>query len=780
MFFKYTISKNHYNAYSYKETDKVSALLKDLATKCVSPVTEYSDKEIVSALDGSSYMSKNHRSNATLLTRGNLGMIDFEGKNEKLRELLGKLDDKNLFYVAIPSQSNKSDKRNARYHIMYLLSKPYSINSQAMRVQAQEFFTHIGYKWDTPDSGIDPRATFNGCGYFSPTIPIKDAKSKGNSKITDPYIDIDDIAKDTIKSLGNNTYDPIEPESEDANESYNNNFVNGKRVEEITTKIMRTTRKGYILSKDTHIMTNSVDKFVTFEALVEKLAEVEGENPRISGLGCPICNPEHTELKPGYAYMQYDSNDNPYICCTGNGCTDRPYFTMAKGDILVYRVEDSAGTTKYVMIEDGRLLYTNKRDNSYKRSPESVADELYNRGQALLDDNNRYSRGLTIAEYCHGADSIVITNNPFEPEGMIDGAMEYNVSPSARFEPTESEPNDVVKEAIKAFQDDVMINGYPISLIYLSYYLFHHRQIMAVLFLVNSDRGSGKSFWILDLPTWYLGHSKVSGMGSAAIMARWDDEKLGSKLVVYEDVEQLTRNELGVLRAEIKSDATNGSSKMLNIKGQGKTRSFGFNSAGTTNHYDQIPFDGSGDRRIYPAPYKRIDKSAWLVNRFMSDTKEGVKNRTNVVNYLYNIYRSCESNMTKELNSALYYKVPISKIKIKVEDSTSTDGVVAMKIIRRSRNMRSATRDLAHVIASEVDTEDLKDILKDISFEKDRVKIHGETLQELWKVLPTGRESAKQYNYRQYLKIFGIEEDLQHSIRINGTVKTGVILYKAL
>ena len=115
-------------------------------------------------------------------------------------------------------------------------------------------------------------------------------------------------------------------------------------------------------------MTGSIDRFVTFEGLVEKLADVQGDNPRISGLGCPICNEGHTELKPGYAYMQYDEDGTPYICCTGNACVERPYFTMAEGNISVYRTDDINGVVKYVMFEDDNIIYTHDRDMSYKMS----------------------------------------------------------------------------------------------------------------------------------------------------------------------------------------------------------------------------------------------------------------------------------------------------------------------------------------------------------------------------------------------------------------------------
>ena len=51
-------------------------------------------------------------------------------------------------------------RKNSRYHVMYLLSEPFSINAEAMKKQAKEFFDYIDYKWDDPESGIDTRASF--------------------------------------------------------------------------------------------------------------------------------------------------------------------------------------------------------------------------------------------------------------------------------------------------------------------------------------------------------------------------------------------------------------------------------------------------------------------------------------------------------------------------------------------------------------------------------------------------------------------------------------------
>lgn len=775
MTFRYSISKNHYNGYKLKESNSISELLEDLATCCVSPVTVYTDKEVTNIVDGKAWISKNHRTNGTIKERGNLGMIDFEGKPEKLKQLFSQLDKRDLFYVAIPSQSNKSDKKNSRYHIMYLLSEPFSINAEAMKKQAKEFFDYIDYKWDDPESGIDTRASFNGCGYFSPTIPLRDAKSRDNKKISDPYITFDDIAKDTIMSRFKQAYIPTAPESVLPNEEFSMTTVRGKRIKNIKTRIVRTTKKGYVLSSDTHIMTGSIDRFVTFESLIEKLADVQGDNPRISGLGCPICNEGHTELKPGYAYMQYDEDGTPYICCTGNACVERPYFTMAEGNISVYRTDDANGVVKYVMFEDDNIIYTHDRDMSYKMSPEAVADTLYNRGLGVKDENGRYSRGMTINEYCVGAEAIQINQDPFTKEGLDIVAKTFNISPPARFEPIPEEPNAVIAEAIKAFEDNNIICGYPVSLVYLSYYMFHYKQIMAVLFLVNPDRGSGKSFWVLDLPTWYLGATKVAGMGTAAIIAGWDDDKLGSRLVVYEDVEELNSRELGLLRSEIKSDATAGNTKMLNIKGQGKKRSFGFNSAGTSNHYDQVPFDGSGDRRIYPSPYKMVGNTQWLAGQLRAGSKNEVANRTNAVNFLYKIYKECEASGSAELQEALYYKVPKSIIRSVVEDSTSTDGNAAMNIIRRATSWRSAYNELTNIVASDVKENELKNLLKTIEWKDGGIRVPVVFLNDLWNLLPTGRNNLKAVSGRRLLNIFNIDKQIK-ALRIHGKVVKGFIL----
>jgi len=774
---RYSLSTNHYNKYILKETTHISVLLQDLATRCMSPVTTYKDKDMSDVTTGKEWISKNHRNNANIVERGNLGMIDFEGKQEKLNALLSAIETHDLWYAAIPSQSNKTDKKNSRYHIVYLLSEPYSINAEAYKKQAKAFFDSIKYTWNDPESGIDTRASFNACGYFAPSMQLAADKGKGGKKIAEPYQTLDDVAKDTLMSSRTGKYTPTKPESVIPNESFTSITKRGRRIKNAEFKIVRTMQKGYVLSDDTFIET-SAGKYLTFDKLTDDLFNIEGENPRISMLGCPICNEGHTAASTiGYAYMQFDSNDKPYIYCTGNACSQRPFFTMADGNITVYRVDNAEGVSKYVMFEDNQIIYTHDRDLTYKLSPEAIADELYLRGQGEVDEWNNYSRAFTIFKYIIGAESIQINHNPFIDEGLNIYDKTFTISPVSRFDPVEEDADEVISKAIKAFEDDVVICNYPVSLVYLSYYLFHHKQIMAVLALVNPDRGSGKSFWVLDLPAWYLGHSKVGAMGSEAVSAGWADEKLGSRIVVYEDIEHLNKKELGTLKSEIKSDATAGDSKMLNVKGVGKKRSFGFNTAMTSNSYDQIPFDGSGDRRIYPAPYKMLSNSSWLANKLRDGSPTMIKHRTNAINFLYKIYKHCEKSSTQELHDALNYKVPQSKIRSLVEDSTSTDGHTAMNVIRRGTTKREIVRNLASIIASEVHRDSIRDLVSEIELSEHSVKLPGIVLKDLWDMLPSGKNSMKSLNYRSLLNIFGVEDQLK-SIRINGKSVKGVEVHR--
>jgi len=498
MKFEYSISKNHYNGYKYKESNSVNDLLQDLARRCVSPVTEYKDKELTSVETGKTWMSRNHRSNSTIVSRGNIGMIDYEGSKENYNKLLEKMDEKQLFYVSIPSQSNKTDKKNVRAHIIYLLSEPYSINSSAYNLQAKEFFKYINYKWDDPESGIDTRASFNGCGYFAPTIQLESDKGKGKKKIADPYINEEDITKDVKVSKFTKPYEPTAATTHEANEEFTNITKRGRKISEKHTKIIRTNKKGYILSPDTHIEVSN-GRFMTFEKLVEVLEDSDSENPRISMLGCPICNPGHTAASTvGYAFMQKDSEGLPYICCTGNACSSKPYFTMAEGDLAIYRIGKGS---EYVLLKDEQLVYTHKENETYEHTADSIISELYQEGLAILDDYGNINIEATKKEFCLTAERLDITKNPWEKEGMDYTDMTFNISKPAKFDPVEAEPDNVIKEAIKVFDNDVNIGGYPAPLVYLSYYLFHKTRIMASLFLVSNETGSGKTFWTYELPT---------------------------------------------------------------------------------------------------------------------------------------------------------------------------------------------------------------------------------------------------------------------------------------
>lgn len=759
MKFEYSISRNHYNGYKLKESNSVSELLQDLSTKCVSPVTEYKDKELTSVDTGKSWMSRNHRSNPTIVSRGNLGMIDYEGSYERFNKLLKRIEDRELWYVAIPSQSNKSDKKNARYHIMYLLSEPYSINSEAYKKQAKEFFEYIGYKWDDADSGIDTRASFNGCGYFAPTIQLSSDKGKGAKKIADPYVDSDDIAKDVHISRFKNEYTPSIAESHQANEEFTNIVKRGRRVDEKHTKIIRTNKKGYILSPDTHIEVSN-GRFMTFEKLVETLENSDSENPRISMLGCPICNPGHTAAATvGYAYMQFDYEGRPYICCTGNACASKPYFTMAEGDLAVYRIGKGS---EYVLLKDEQLVYTHKENETYEHTSDSIIGELYQEGLAPLDDFGNINAEQTRKEFCLSAERLDITKNPWIEEGIDYDEMTYNISKPAKFDPIEAEPDEVIREAIKVFEHDILIGGYPAPLVYLSYYLFHKTRIMASLFLVSNETGSGKTFWTYELPAWYLGDTKVGLMDRAAMEKTWGDVKLGKRLVVYEDIDGLDKKQVNKIASDIKTMATAaGSNIMLDIKSRGQMKSYGYNILGTSNDEKQVPVSGEEDRRVYVSEVKLLEKSNWIREQLMG--KDGDKHKANAINFLFKIYNHV--NKLSSVHDAIFYRVPKTAKKRSVTDSQSNDGKQVMNIIRRNDKVRLIIKELEALVVSSTSDKELRKIVEEIDIKNHNIA--GSTLDKLWKILPSGANDISDKSYKQLGKIFGLLD--YKTVVVNGT-----------
>lgn len=748
MIFEYSISRNHYNLYKFKESKSVSELLQDLATKCVSPVTEYKDKELTSVGTGKTWNSKNHRSNSTIVSRGNLGMIDFEGSPEQFKKLLAAMENKNLWFVAIPSQSNKSDKKNARYHIMYLLSEPYSINSEAYKKQAKEFFDYINYKWDDPESGIDTRASFNGCGYFAPTIQLASDKGKGSKKIADPYITEEDVAKDIIISKFKEKYEPTVPETNAANEEYTNITRRGRKVTNKHTKIIRTIKNGYVLSPDTHIETSS-GRFMTFEKLVEVLEESDSDNPRISMLGCPVCNPGHTASSTiGYAFMQKDYEGKPYICCTGNACSSKPYFTMGEGDLSVYRIGKGS---EYVLLKDEQLVYTHKENETFEHTTDSIIGELYHEGLAILDDFGGINVEATRKEFCLSAERLDVTKNPWKEEGVDYSEMTYNISKPAKFEPVESEPDNVITEAIKVFDNDIKIGGYPAPLVYLSYYLFHPTRIMASLFLVSNETGSGKTFWTYELPAWYLGETKVGLMDRAAMEKSWGDVKLGKRLVVYEDIDGLDKKQVNKIASDIKTMATAaGSNIMLDIKSRGQMKSYGYNILGTSNDEKQVPVSGEEDRRVYVSEVKLLEKSNWIREQLMGSN--GDKHKANAINFLFKIYNHV--NKLSSVHDAIFYRVPKTAKKRSVTDAQSNDGKQVMNIIRRNNKVRLIVKELEALVVSSTGEKELRKIVEEIDIKNHNIS--GSTLDKLWKILPSGANDISDKSYKQLGKIFGL------------------------
>ncbi len=92
----FSISKNHYSGYRQVTIDKTwAALANHLTDSCVCPVTVLKDEDRLGK-DDKPYTSKNYRAGRNIVARGNVAIIDFEGKQAKYDELIEKIKAKNL------------------------------------------------------------------------------------------------------------------------------------------------------------------------------------------------------------------------------------------------------------------------------------------------------------------------------------------------------------------------------------------------------------------------------------------------------------------------------------------------------------------------------------------------------------------------------------------------------------------------------------------------------------------------------------------------------------
>lgn len=777
-----SISKNHYSGYTNTTVETVEDLIEFLATHCVSPVDNFKDEERMGYND-KLYLSKGHRANRNIVSRGLLGMIDFEGDYKQFKKLLKKLRKMGLWFIAIPSQSNLSQVRTARFHIVYLLTKPYAINKDAFKEQSKAFFRDIGYKWDTDDSGIDITATFNACGYFSPTIQLPgDAKTK---ELPDPYLDLDMVKKDIKMNVGKNTkaYKPIKASSNETNTGASKIAKGSKSIKssDFNSGLLQANQYSCLVKPILQVPVAD-GGFITMAEIKEELLSMEGESPTISGLGCPECSDIHSDdpLTTRYAFAGIDDHGKVFVYCGGS---HKMRYHIAEHAITIWRiVKTSTGTPLYIILDkDMQVIYTDKSVGSVLFSYESCADELNSEfGMGLKDEYGVYSRGMTAKIHVAPANSLALIYNPFLKSGFNARERYYNLVEEPSYTPKPEEPNKIVALALGGFSNDVKWRDYPLGIIYLAYYLFHTRKIMAILFLVHARRKIGKSTWVLDIPKWYLGRS-WGMMDNQAIDNAWDDAKLGVRGLCYEDIENLNAKVKSRLAADLKSDATGGEYKLLNIKGQAQVRSFGHNSVGTTNHRNQIPLDGQHDRRIHVVEFNPVEDER-LLGAFDKE-KSGEINLKNAVNFLYKVYLDCEKNIDDDLYNYLYTQVPSTEVKSETASGNLRTGEQIGKLLLNTKTLKELKENLGPLVSISKESacwNGLDSWIKKLDLKsKGDLDITDKQLLELYQMTPNGGQEGKEYTSMDLIRILGLQDTYPSGFRqlkIKGEKRKGIKL----
>ena len=213
-------------------------------------------------------------------------------------------------------------------------------------------------------------------------------------------------------------------------------------------------------------------------------------------------------------------------------------------------------------------------------------------------------------------------------------------------------------------------------------------------------------------------------MDRAAMEKTWGDVKLGKRLVVYEDIDGLDKKQVNKIASDIKTMATAaGSNIMLDIKGRGQMKSYGYNILGTSNDEKQVPVSGEEDRRVYVSEVKLLDNANWIREQLMGSN--GDKHKANAINYLFKIYN--EVSKIKNVQDAIFYRVPKTAKKKSVTDAQSNDSIQVMNIIKRSGDkVRTIVKELQALVDSDVDVDDLRDVIKEIDLKN--LNISGDTL----------------------------------------------------
>ena len=325
---------------------------------------------------------------------------------------------------------------------------------------------------------------------------------------------------------------------------------------------------------------------------------------------------------------------------------------------------------------------------------------------------------IALCGYIH-----TLSANPFLDSGFIiinDQDVIYNtIRKSQYFYNLEAiEATGLAKLSLFALRanDDITHGGFSFIEIILAWQIFHNKKIMAIPCLYGKERGLGKTTLLSIGDMLYL-DSTVEVINSADTqLLKWGDIRDGKRIVIYDDVPN-HKATVSMLSKQIKSDATQFSSKTVNIKGGGIKQTNALNQGITTNYIGSIPLDFEDDRRIYPIEITKdcyTDEELLILARDVppiSKDNQGNRFFQNVLNHCLFLYESTKDDA--QLHSFLNKRVPLSSFKREVIRRKSPKNTYFISILENANSFEQMLEDLEKYIVQDNDSNCLQFLMNE-------------------------------------------------------------------
>jgi len=306
------------------------------------------------------------------------------------------------------------------------------------------------------------------------------------------------------------------------------------------------------------------------------------------------------------------------------------------------------GTTKYVQVN--KFNYKLRNINGVKLFDESFIRKLY---PNLAKDD--------LAEVPH----LAITANPYEDIVIYDEENEvftlntlhpskYKVSASARAD----KPDNVLTLMIEKF----FLNKEHEEFYYhwLAHLMYGNKPINTVVWFAseaNAEAGTGKTILTSALPAQLIGFDQATTVDSNVASAGWG-QIFETKLLSYNDLNQMRDQEWLNLYAKIKDEGTNSTSKLRNNKGGDVVKSLlGVCQSGSSNFIPKV--DGSDRRFFIVSPKERL-KDQWgadEIHRIFEEerlqTHQEIQEIADYLKYLYEEHKN-------KFRTELYTRAPMT------------------------------------------------------------------------------------------------------------------------